>query len=228
MNVQRWTPNAEELVRIAEHWLKMTEPHWMAFLARERAPHPPSARKWKLLGCAFARTCLPLLSCAEATEAVAVCERAADEAVPVEQLHAARQVFGRFRPPPHDSRRDRAVRAFEAMFTTTAEDWPQHGMACILQVHRSPESRRLLCAIARDVLIDALRPVAFDPAWRSESAVALARAAYESRNFTLLPILADALEEAGCDNAEVLAHCRQPDATHVRGCWVVDLVLGKS
>ncbi|MEO2088663.1 MAG: hypothetical protein ABGY75_04080 [Gemmataceae bacterium] len=87
-------------------------------------------------------------------------------------------------------------------------------------------------SVAHSLLLDIFgnpfRPVAFDPAWRSESAVALARAAYESRNFTLLPVLADALEEAGCDHPDVLAHCRQPDATHVRGCWVVDLVLGKS
>jgi hypothetical protein len=70
------------------------------------------------------------------------------------------------------------------------------------------------------------RPVAFDPRWRSESAVSLARTAYDTRDFTLLPILADALEEAGCDNADVLTHCRG-DGPHVRGCWVVDGVLGK-
>ncbi len=55
---------------------------------------------------------------------------------------------------------------------------------------------------------------------------ALARTAYDTRNFTLLPILADALEEAGCDHADVLNHCRDPKLVHVRGCWVVDGVLG--
>lgn len=82
-------------------------------------------------------------------------------------------------------------------------------------------------AIFKDIFGNPFRPVAFDPVWRSESAVALARAAYESRNFTLLPILADAFEEAGCDHPDVLAHCRGP-GPHVRDCWVVDLVLGKS
>jgi hypothetical protein len=72
------------------------------------------------------------------------------------------------------------------------------------------------------------RPVVFDPRWRSESAVALARTAYDTRNFTLLPILADALEEAGCDHPDVLTHCRDPQQVHVRGCWVVDGVLGRS
>ena len=49
---------------------------------------------------------------------------------------------------------------------------------------------------------------------------------YESRDFSAMPILADALQDAGCDNADILDHCRGP-GPHVRGCWVVDLVLGK-
>jgi len=48
-----------------------------------------------------------------------------------------------------------------------------------------------------------------------------------SRDFTVMPILADALQVAGCECADILSHCRDPKATHVRGCWVVDLVLGK-
>jgi len=71
-------------------------------------------------------------------------------------------------------------------------------------------------------------PVPFSTAWRSESAVALARTAYDTRDFTLLPMLADALEEAGCDHTDILSHCRDPKGVHARGCWVVDLVLNKS
>jgi hypothetical protein len=70
------------------------------------------------------------------------------------------------------------------------------------------------------------RPVAFSPEWRTDTAVALARQMYESREFGAMPILADALQDAGCDNEDVLNHCRG-DGPHVRGCWVVDLVLGK-
>ena len=51
-------------------------------------------------------------------------------------------------------------------------------------------------------------------------------AIYEDRAFNRLPLLADALEDAGCADAEVLAHCRGP-GPHDRGCWVVDLLLGK-
>jgi hypothetical protein len=49
---------------------------------------------------------------------------------------------------------------------------------------------------------------------------------YDSRDFSVMPILADALQDAGCDNEDILSHCRG-DGPHVRGCWVVDLVLGK-
>jgi hypothetical protein len=71
------------------------------------------------------------------------------------------------------------------------------------------------------------RPVAFDPAWRSDTAVPLAKHIYEARDFSAMPILADALQDAGCEREAVLAHCRDPQQVHVRGCWVVDLVLGK-
>jgi hypothetical protein len=70
------------------------------------------------------------------------------------------------------------------------------------------------------------RLVAFNPVWRTSTVVALASQMYESRDFGAMPILADALQDAGCDNEDVLGHCRGP-GPHVRGCWVVDLVLGK-
>jgi hypothetical protein len=83
------------------------------------------------------------------------------------------------------------------------------------------------CALLRCIFSNPFRPVAFDARWRSETAVALAAGIYEERAFDRLPILADALEEAGCDAVEVLSHLRGP-GPHARGCWVVDEVLGKS
>jgi hypothetical protein len=65
-----------------------------------------------------------------------------------------------------------------------------------------------------------------DPAWRTSTAVTLAVHIYETRDFSVMPILADALQDAGCDSDDILGHCRGP-GPHVRGCWVVDLVLGK-
>lgn len=66
----------------------------------------------------------------------------------------------------------------------------------------------------------------FRPECRTSDTVAIAQTMYDSRDFTGMPVLADALEEAGCTCSQVLHHCRKPGC-HVRGCWVVDLVLGK-
>jgi hypothetical protein len=82
-------------------------------------------------------------------------------------------------------------------------------------------------AFIRDIFGNPFRPVAFDPSWRTSSAVGVAQAMYDARDFAAMPILADALEDAGCDSPDVLAHCRG-DGPHVRGCWVVDHVLGKA
>lgn len=81
-------------------------------------------------------------------------------------------------------------------------------------------------AILRDIIGNPFRPVTFDPAWQTSTVTALAQAIYEEQAFDRLPILADALEDAGCTTADILGHCRG-DGEHVRGCWVVDLVLGK-
>src|SRR4051794_14269634 len=61
------------------------------------------------------------------------------------------------------------------------------------------------------------RPVAFDPAWRTSTALALAQTMYQNRQFDLMPILADALMDAGCEQPDIIAHCRG-EGPHVRGC----------
>lgn len=83
-------------------------------------------------------------------------------------------------------------------------------------------------ALLREMFGHPFRAVAFSPSWRTDTAVTLAQQMYESRDFGAMPILADALQDAGCETEEVLNHCRDTTATHVRGCWVVDLVLGKA
>jgi hypothetical protein len=97
--------------------------------------------------------------------------------------------------------------------------------------------RPILCALVRCVFGNPFRRVAVNPAWLSwnDSTVRrLAQAIYDDRQLpyglfdrSRLAILTDALEEAGCDNADILNHCRQP-GDHARGCWAVDLLLGKS
>ncbi|WP_232069866.1 hypothetical protein [Gemmata massiliana] len=86
--------------------------------------------------------------------------------------------------------------------------------------------QEIQCDLLRDIFGNPFRPVAFSASWRTDAVVSLARQMYESRDFGAMPILADALQDAGCDNDDILNHCRAP-GEHVRGCWVVDLVLGK-
>lgn len=71
------------------------------------------------------------------------------------------------------------------------------------------------------------RPTALEPSWLSATVLDLARTIYDERLWERMPILGDALMDAGCDNAEVTAHC-QGLGPHARGCWLVDGILGKA
>jgi hypothetical protein len=106
---------------------------------------------------------------------------------------------------------------------------------------REETRRRLVYGRYRDVA-GAPADVAFDPARRTDTVLTLARQMYESGDFGAMPILADALQDAGCADDRIGRHCRGPEKpndgyapsiptapfVHVRGCWVVDLVLGKA
>ena len=81
-------------------------------------------------------------------------------------------------------------------------------------------------ALVRDVFGSPPRPAVLDPAWLTSTVVQLAGGIYADRAFDRLPILADALQDAGCDDPNVLAHCHE-GGPHVRGCWVVDLLTGR-
>ncbi|WP_238537824.1 hypothetical protein [Zavarzinella formosa] len=89
-------------------------------------------------------------------------------------------------------------------------------------------ARRLkrMAEVCRDVFGNPFHPVAFDARWRTVEVFGIAEGVYDDRAFGRLPILADALEDAGCDDLVILDHCRSL-GRHVRGCWVADLALGK-
>jgi hypothetical protein len=85
--------------------------------------------------------------------------------------------------------------------------------------------------VARQVMHDIFglllfRPIAVEPAWLTTTVLGMATWVYEEKAFDRLPILADALEDADCDNTDILNHLRGP-GPHVRGCWPLDLLLGK-
>jgi hypothetical protein len=121
---------------------------------------------------------------------------------------------------------DRKLRLLAAAAAAWAEmraAWPR--AAWVEEVAAAARS-----ALLRDLFRNPFHPVPIiDPAWlvwNGGVVRKMAQAIYDARRFTDLPILADALEEAGCTNAEILSHCRGP-GPHVRGCWAVDLILGQ-
>jgi hypothetical protein len=92
---------------------------------------------------------------------------------------------------------------------------------------RSVTEHTAQAGLARCVFGNPFRPYSFDPRWLNSNVVDLARTIYDEPAFERLPILADALMDAGCADEAVFSHCRS-DGPHVRGCWVVDLILGKN
>ncbi|HEY7315561.1 MAG TPA: hypothetical protein VH643_39900 [Gemmataceae bacterium] len=93
-----------------------------------------------------------------------------------------------------------------------------------------PSEPPVQAALLRDIVGDPFHPISADSAWltwHDGLLVSMAQKMYDSRDFSAMPVLADALEEAGCQDADILGHCRS-GGEHVRGCWVVDALLDKS
>jgi hypothetical protein len=205
-----------------------------------------SDRRGRLLACAACRQIAHLLKDPRTTAALDVSERFADGAATPDELEAA--VKGAVKA--QNAQRRKALLFAYAAVMEAAAPWRDHlfglGRAIgalenavrgkvleaeprlgygHLQRHR-PEAFAPMAELVRDIAGNPFRPVSFAPQWRSETAVALARQMYDTRDFSAMPILADALLDAGCDNADLLAHCRGP-GPHVRGCRAVDLILAK-
>jgi hypothetical protein len=103
-------------------------------------------------------------------------------------------------------------------------DWWEH------HEREGEEEAQQQITLLRCIVGNPFRPVAVSPAWLTWNGGAvghLAEAIYEDRAFDRLPALASVLEAAGCDEPDILRHCRQ-SGPHARGCWVIDLLLGKS
>jgi hypothetical protein len=87
------------------------------------------------------------------------------------------------------------------------------------------------CQLLRDLFGPLpFRPIGVEPSllrWNDGTVVKVARGIYDDRAFERMPILADALLDAGCDNDDILVHCRREGAVHTKGCFVLDLLLGK-
>jgi hypothetical protein len=206
-------------------WLR--EPYLPAHLRQLR--RLLSSRQVRLFACACCRRVWDKLD-EPGRRAVEVAERYADRRATAKELAAARPPMDQMRiwSPPRAACAPTAqiiLGAREAAGFALSGEWAgRPNWREVLEQARQAQN-----ALLRDILGDPFRRPTLDPTWlhaNDGAAVKLAAAIYEERAFERLPILADALEEAGCTDAEILGHCRGGGA-HVRGCWVVDLVLGR-
>lgn len=211
----------------------MTEREWdvcddLSTMLNSLQGAPKTGRRRRLLfGVACCRSVWDTLALEQSRNAVEQAEQFADALRPPQALSRPQQSLGkRILEVGGSIPADHAVHKLLAVEINIGSI-SQFSIIAAGRDNREELIRQAQIAYLRDIFGNPFRPVAFDPGWRSEVAVSLARTAYDTRNFTLLLILADALEEAGCDHADVLNHCRDPNGVHVRGCWVVDGVLSK-
>jgi hypothetical protein len=214
-----------------QEWLSCADPKPMlAFLESSRRA---SRRKLRLFACASCRRIWHLLPDERSGNAVATSELYADRLVRRKELDRSR---GQALANVADSvTTPAAFAACSAARPQLAPAWvaflaqqavARGGDPC----HDPDGERRTQAAILRDLFGNPCRPVSLDPAWRTSAAVSLACAAYEERALpsghldpARLAVLADAVEEAGCTNPDILDHLRGP-GPHTRGCWAVDLL----
>jgi hypothetical protein len=211
----------------------LTESEWLA--ARDprvlfrQVQHTAGDRKVRLFACACCRLVWPRLAAASRT-AVETAERFADgettRSALTRKQNEAWELVNRQEEKSADE--FAATIAWQAAFRITEAD-PDTFLRRASRAMGRRNARATLLALLRDVFGNPFRPPAVDPAWLSwqdGTVTNLARSIYDGRAFERLPILGDALEEAGCADAGLLEHCRGPGA-HARGCFVLDGILGR-
>ena len=200
-------------------WLECAGPGRMIEFLRGRV----SDRKLRLLGAACCRRVWPLLIRGAVRKVVKVNERYADGVVGASKLASALSCAGGW------ARGERAARTVLGL----GFDPDVAGVAagCADLAGAGDAERRTQAQFVRCIFGNPFLPApSISALWlkRGEETVRkLAQAIYTDRAFDRLPVLADALEDAGCTDADILAHCRS-GGVHVRGCWAVDLLLGKT
>jgi hypothetical protein len=223
-------------------WLTAKDPDVLLDYLEEQ-PVPPSERKARLFAVACCRRVWDLLS-EDCREAVEVIERYADgdaSALDLASVRATALSAGGRGPAGqaawavHWAANRRVVQVLRNIcdgIIGAASKAAVHA-AEVKSAHAwnvaSAAVAREQAELLRDCFGNPFRPVSVEAGWLAWGGGVvrhLAQAIYTEEAFDRLPVLADALEEAGCSDADILGHCRQP-GEHVRGCWVVDLVLAK-
>ena len=209
-------------IRLAEDlWLKARS---LTTSVRHLFQYQFSERKNRLRLCACCRLSERLLSESAVRDAIAVAERYADGMIDISELVRYRGQLERQTFHTLEAR----GRFVVASILASPEELQHVYVHKLLNGERDRNRLdRIANHISRDIFGNPFRPVNFDPRWRTSDTIGLARAIYDERAFDRLPILADALMDAGCEDEQIIAHCRS-EGPHVLGCWAVDLVLGNS
>jgi hypothetical protein len=220
-------------------WLTATDPTPLLVFLGSRG----GERKLRLFAAGCCRSVWRLLTDERSQSVVIATERYAEQLATAEELDqaceqagevcgvanawdAAQAVGSRYFAGAFESVTDAA--AFAACWTGMRVDRLDVAFVANAVTFASQAgTRRETVSFLHDIFGNPFRPVTADPPWLTSTVVALAAQMYESRDFSAMHILADALQDAGCDNLNILNHARGP-GPHVRGCWVVDLILGKS
>jgi hypothetical protein len=218
-------------------WLACSHPRRMLDFLRRKA----SERKLRLFACACCRRIWTALTDERSRKAVEVAERFADGDADESERYEAEMAASEAVDDAVNTNFHAANAAFNAVGEFTGPEWESAHQTCAdaagaaEEKHNGKGRRKAYTGelaaqteLLRDVIGNPFRVVAVDPGWLGWNGVVpkLAQGIYVERAFDRLLILADALEEAGCTNADILGHCRGP-GPHVRGCWVIDLILGK-
>jgi hypothetical protein len=231
-----------EAMAMTEHeWLACIDPAAMSRYIDALPESPCLIRKSRLAACAFARQVWHLLTDERSRQAILVAEKYAESEADLKALRKATDAAYKAGLKKRNTRKNLYRSAADVAYVLHSFRASNYPLYVALQVSaqalratqkianmldENPQENLHQCNVIRDIFGNPFRPITLNPVWRTSNVTALAQSIYDDRAFDRLPILADALEDAGCDNADILNHCRQP-GEHVRGCWVVDLLLGK-
>ena len=229
-----------------QEWLECTNPQPMLMFLQGKV----SDRRLRLYAVSCSRRFLHLTRDRRVGEVLDIAERLADGLVADMDRSNARkaaqqaaQVRGVFAHPeaPKWERRVASLAYYSVARKPMEAAWNVPGLAVEVLIwhaggHSNCDWQAIKTAemivhsdLLRDIFGNPFRPIAIDSswlAWNDGTIPRIAQTIYDERAFDRLPIFADALQDAGCDNADILSHCRI-DGPHVRGCWVVDLLLSK-
>lgn len=217
-----WLNRCHHTTMTEEEWLKCIDPQPMLEFLRGRASgRKPrvSERKIRLFAVACSRRIWDRID-ALGRRAVDVAEMFADGLAGPDEMRAARLAC-------QGAGGQAAWYAAATNSTIAARNAALSAQAGAAMLGTEADEIRAQAKLLREIVGDPFRPLSVDPAWLTPGVVNLAQATYDERAFDRMPELAGELEKAGCDNDNILAHCRAP-GLHVRGCWVIDLLLGKS